>query len=221
MLSSPLCRGLAAATLSCLTTLAGAFEVSGSYVFRATEFSLGSLRQSFAPPEFEGSLSVVLTDSPAPPVPPFAAGSVQAISPAALTAFSAVFTGDVGLPAASFELDEVTTLRIVDEKTVFREELGAVPSLFEVAATDDESGVVVIFRFATGRGLDAVSGPVEALFSFFDGTELQTTRGTETFADLAPSEPPPNGVPEPASLALALAGLTGIGCAARRHRLRR
>ncbi|MBL8359980.1 MAG: hypothetical protein JNN18_05770 [Rubrivivax sp.] len=209
--SHALRHGLAAAALAGAASLAAAGTTFGNYALTALSFPGGG--------GLAGALSARFVDV-VPPGPPFGPGSSQAVE---LLAFGATFDGSGAVPAATFELDEVISLRLIDDGTFGvrpEGELDPVPALFELNAFDDEQQVELTFRFA---GLPAAAallgGPAVTEVAFFDGDVVRTPRAAANDVRLiGDGDPPPPAVPTSGSLGLTLAALAGSGLARRRRR---
>lgn len=204
-------RGLAAALLAAVAPLASAGSIEGRYELGAQSFPGGG--------GLRGTLTARFVDA-LPPGLPFSIGSSLAVE---LLGFSASFDGSSPAPAATFELDEVISLRMIDDGTfgIGTPEgvLDAIPALFELNAFDDETQVELTFRFA---GLDIaaalLAGPAVTEVAFFDGDVVRTRRAAENFVRLIGGDEPPAAVPSAGSWTLALAGIAGLGWARRRGR---
>lgn len=200
-----------AAALAAAPGSTQAAAIVGTYSFGADGFTgagvvgspVGSLR---------GQLTVELRDD-AQGIAGFAPGSSFALplNPLdALLAFEASFTGAGLVPAAHFELDEVTDIVIADEGTFARSpaSLGALPARFFVIARDSDTGVDLNF-FATAlpnKPADAgLIGPAPIR------PGLSSAAPFAVLGLVAPEPPGPGSpVPEPGSFWLAAGAVLAL-----------
>lgn len=146
--------------------------------------------------------------------------------------FQATFSGNARLPDASFDISELQSLRVVDNGTFAgaTPTVQSVPAILEILAFDDETEVEMRFLLAASdallqafqpfatpglrRGAEVNDTTDDTGRRFTDQANAELTAAT---FDDTPVTPPPQGVPEPGSAALAGAALLAAAAMRRRR----